>query len=510
MNIHAGRKPLYKVQEFYEEQDVELLFGEGITASDFNDDALGRALDVLHDADIETLYTALAMSTIQSLKMTAQFDGFLPIHSDTTSLSLYGEYPDQDDIEIVRGYSKDHRPDLKQMLFGLSTVRGVPLCGNVNNGNKDDHTWNLDTLAKLAGLVSEDVHGKPIYIADAAAVTKDNLAQFHETKTHFISRLPATFSLCEQLKRTAWEKEHAWYELGHMSESVHSATCKIQSFRRELYGQTYRFIAVRSTNLEARKEHKLEDVLVREKKSLEKAIQQETRCMYSCEADAQQAADAFVHTKRRSLHSLQTSIESVQTQEKHARRGRPRKDEATPVIKTEYRVLVEVVAPTQEALPSWREQESTFVLMTDIRDDQSLSDRMVLRLYKDQNEVECRFRYLKSPYHVGPIFLQRPSRVKTFGYLMLLSLLLYSAFEDILREQMAQETEPLILPGKRKSFRPTGASVLEMFEKMVTTWVSIEGQRQRVNVNPANPQRERILGFFGLDMSIYSEVQKSA
>jgi transposase len=180
------------------------------------------------------------------------------------------------------------------------------------------------------------------------------------------------------------------------------------------------------------------------------------------------------------------------------------------VIKTEYRVLVEVVAPTQEALPSWREQESTFVLMTDIRDDQSLSDRMVLRLYKDQNEVACRFRYLKSPYHVGPIFLQRPSRVKTFGYLMLLSLLLYSAFEDILREQMAQETEPLILPGKRKSFRPTGASVLEMFEKMVTTWVSIEGQRQRVNVNPANPQRERILGFFGLDMSIYSEVQKSA
>lgn len=73
------------------------------------------------------------MSTIQSLKVTAQFDGFLPIHSDTTSLSLYGEYPDQDDIEILRGYSKAPLPDLKQMLFGLSTVRGVPLYGNVNN-----------------------------------------------------------------------------------------------------------------------------------------------------------------------------------------------------------------------------------------------------------------------------------------------------------------------------------------------------------------------------------------
>jgi len=129
------------------------------------------------------------------------------------------------------------------------------------------------------------------------------------------------------------------------------------------------------------------------------------------------------------MHTIQTSIESVQTQEKYARRGRPRKDEAAPAMKTEYRVIVEVVKPTNEALQAWREQESTFVLMTDIRDDQSLSDRMVLRLYKDQNEVDCRFRYLKSPYHVGPIFLQRPSRVKAFGYLMLMSLLLYSAFE---------------------------------------------------------------------------------
>lgn len=148
--------------------------------------------------------------------------------------------------------------------------------------------------------------------------------------------------------------------------------------------------------------------------------------------------------------------------------------------------------------------------MTDIRDDARLPEESVLRLYKDQNEVEGRFRYLKSPYHVGPVFLQRPSRVKAFGYVMLLSLLLYSVFEYILRQQMKQEEEPLILPGKRKSFRPTGASVLEMFETMVTTWVSIQGKWKRMTVTPRDPQLERILGFFGLDMSIYSEAKKSA
>lgn len=61
------------------------------------------------------------------------------------------------------------------------------------------------------------------------------------------------------------------------------------------------------------------------------------------------------------------------------------------------------------------------------------TDEHVLRLYKGQAEVEGRFRYLKSPYHVGPVLLQRPNRVKAFGYLMLLSLLLYSVCEFVLR-----------------------------------------------------------------------------
>lgn len=114
---------------------------------------------------------------------------------------------------------------------------------------------------------------------------------------------------------------------------------------------------------------------------------------------------------------------------------------------------------------------------------------------------------MKSPYHVGPVFLHKPSRVKSFGYVMLLSLLVYTAFEYILREQMEKETEPLILPGKCKSFRPTGISVLEMFDEMTTILVESDNGRQRMMGRPHDPQIERILGLFGLDLNIYSEVQ---
>jgi transposase len=53
-----------------------------------------------------------------------------------------------------------------------------------------------------------------------------------------------------------------------------------------------------------------------------------------------------------------------------------------------------------------------------------LPNTQVLRLYKEQHEEEGRFRFLKSPYYVGPMFLHSPRRVEAFPYVMLLALLL--------------------------------------------------------------------------------------
>lgn len=407
VNIGTDRKALYEVEKFYGKQDMEVVLGPGIAADDLNDDALARSLDILFESDAQALYTKIALSTVQSLNVLHQFDDFIPVHADTTSVSVFGDYPDHRNFEIVRGYSKDHRPDLKQIIFGTATLKGLPIYGKVDRGNMDDHTWNHNTIAQMAGLVSQEVHGQVIYIADAAAVTESNLDSFHETNTHFISRLPATFSECEKLKRAAWDKE-----------------------------------------------------------------------------DASAAAEAFVRTHKRVMHRLQTSLEPVETREKRSRRGRPRKDEAVPDVVTQYRVAIEILPPIDETLEAWRQREATFVLMTDIRDEQRLPDEAVLRLYKEQGEVEGRFRHLKSPYHVGPIFLHRPERVHAFGYVMLLSLLLYSVFEYIIREKMAKETEPLILSGGRKSFRPTGNSLLDMFDDIFTAHVMVNGEWHRLKTKP--------------------------
>lgn len=94
---------------------------------------------------------------------------------------------------------------------------------------------------------------KPIYIADAVAVNEENLRAFADHQLSLISRLPSTYKLCESLKVAAWYKPEAWEDLSILSEDSDGSSYRLQSFRQELYGQTYRFLVVRSTSLEALK-----------------------------------------------------------------------------------------------------------------------------------------------------------------------------------------------------------------------------------------------------------------
>jgi transposase len=77
-----------------------------------------------------------------------------------------------------------------------------------------------------------------------------------------------------------------------------------------------------------------------------------------------------------------------------------------------YKNRVTVHPPSPEAMEEARQAASMFVLITNVLDGQRLSNADVLRAYKEQHEVEGRFRFLKSPYFVGPVYLQNIDRVE--------------------------------------------------------------------------------------------------
>jgi len=150
-----------------------------------------------------------------------------------------------------------------------------------------------------------------------------------------------------------------------------------------------------------------------------------------------------------------------------------------------------------------------FVLITNVLDEQGMSNVDVLQAYKEQIEVEYRFRFLKSPYFVGPVYLQHTDRVEAFGCLMLMAVVLYATFEYMIRAQMAKESEPLILPGKRKSMCPTATSMLEMFDGVSMVLVHLDEQVIRKGPQ-VDGQRQRILEMLGAGTSVYSELNQSA
>ncbi len=76
-------------------------------------------------------------------------------HLDTTSLALSGEYLgkiDDDTVKIALGHSKDHRPDLKQIMLEMMVSQdgGIPLLGKCLNGNASDNVVFKERAEKLA------------------------------------------------------------------------------------------------------------------------------------------------------------------------------------------------------------------------------------------------------------------------------------------------------------------------------------------------------------------------
>ena len=201
------RTALSRVERIFARQDLPVLLGPSVEARDLNDDALGRALDKLAQARPATVFHTVAAKVWAHERVL-----FDILYGDTTTVALYGAYasPAPDAIQIVRGYRKDHRPDLKQVGMGLvANSEGIPWLGDVHDGNLNDTVWNTQVIGALQRLLPEETLRSILYTADCKVVTPANLLAMHETGLHWLSRLPETYSAAETLKHRAFS-EGAW------------------------------------------------------------------------------------------------------------------------------------------------------------------------------------------------------------------------------------------------------------------------------------------------------------
>jgi transposase len=133
-----ANRPVSLTPQFFANKPLDLLFREGLCAAMFNRFKLGRTLDEAYAYGCDLLFHELALAVCAQEGIDLRFH-----HLDTTSFALSGAYvPDSDEqaITITHGYSRDHRPDLKQVVLELMVSQdgGVPLVSKSWDGNTSD------------------------------------------------------------------------------------------------------------------------------------------------------------------------------------------------------------------------------------------------------------------------------------------------------------------------------------------------------------------------------------
>jgi len=471
----SGRTPLYRLTEFFEDKDTELLLGTAIEPERFCDTNLGRSMDQIFETGTQKIFSRIAQNALTVFAVDPR-----RLHFDTTSVSVFGDYHLVDPpFEITYGYSKDKRPDLKQFLVSMLCVdRNIPILGTTTDGNASDKTLNNELLTNISTYMARHglEPGAYVYVADSAFVTEDNLKKADGRQTWFLTRLPATYNECGRIIREAVAADD-WIDIGPLAEERDRPRRPVARYRAydgtvALYGKTYRAVVVHSSAHDKRRHKRIDRMLKQDRKQLEKDCKKIADTVYYCQADAQVALDKLIRRSASSYHQLQAEVEEIP---KYGR-GRPAAGKPRKVLRYEYRVTATVVEAPQKVQPL-REEAGCFVLLTNLLDQQGeWSAPELLSLYKSQIGIEKNFSFLKDPAIVNSIFLKKAERIEVLGLVLLISLLIWRLMERSMRQYV--ETNDCELPGwvRRKTRKPTSFMMTTKFSSIMV--VSIGNHRQ--------------------------------
>ncbi|MDH3770753.1 MAG: IS1634 family transposase, partial [Nitrospirota bacterium] len=290
----STRNPLYRVDQFIQAHDTEVLLGRVVPSRSFNDTNLGRVLDAIYETGSERLFSQVALKA----SVTAELD-MRHVHFDTTSVNVWGDYDMCREggtlLNITHGYSKDKRPDLKQFLINMLCVqRNIPIFGRCEDGNASDKTINHSMLSRLSSYLAD--HGiKPgafVYIADSAMVTPENLEQVGSNL--FITRLPFSYKEANRVVAEA-VADDCWLDIGTLQETAPSTKRPAACYRAcekevTIAEGRYRAIVVHSTAHDKRRLKRIDRHLKASQQKAEQRLRQAAKIEYYCQQDAAEAA----------------------------------------------------------------------------------------------------------------------------------------------------------------------------------------------------------------------------
>jgi transposase len=518
-NILAGRVALYNMGQWLAATDVGVLLWEGCPESAFGDDRLGKALDSIWQAGTDNIVSAIAARYLTTAEASHEY----LVLTDTTTLSLEGAYVlegyDREGAPVPKhGHSKDLRPDLKQVVYGLSLhgAAGLPVCASVLDGNTSDHDVNRLHIDKLAALLPPE--DEVTLVADCKFADAETLGKAWRTGFHYVTLLPRSFHLREALVEEVRRQDVALAEVGRYPgrtkadpERVYRATSFTRAFPvRDPVGDIveqvpHRFLVVESSQLALAHEAGVPGDLERDAKAVRGAFHALEKTNFGCADDARRAMGKAA--AKATLHVVEGRVVEVEETLKRARRGRPRVGEQAPT-RMVWRVVLTGLAVDEDAVERARFHARHFVLLTDHLDHASWPDRRIFDTYHAQNAVEGHtgFRWLKGPAAVAPVFLKLPHRIAALGMVFLLALMVRNWIQARVRAGLSDTGGKLPNMNDRPTATPTTECVFRLFQHVGS--VLIRNNQASDTVAARKPHgltdlTQQVLDLLGTRTAIY-------
>jgi transposase len=464
-SIIVEREPIYRQQETVKTFAPRAFGLEEAEAKRLSDDAVGRALDRLFDADRGSMLTELVVGIRKRFGL-----AFEEVHNDSTSVRLCGQYAQARGRSmrgkrapwITYGYSKDHRPDLKQLLFILTTSSdgGVPVQFRSGDGNASDAKSHIETWDALCQVV-----GGPefLYVADCKLCTAENMDHLDRRRGRFVTVLPR--SRLEDAEFRQWIQTHEppWEEVWNRPNPRRKGGPRDiwRAFKYHLPSrEAWPVIWVSSTLLALAQERSRRDRLataIQDLDALQKRLEGPRPRSRARVFDKVEKILAKRHVER----YLKVDVKEVK--EDRFRQEHPGRPGPETLYRRSVRRRLKITWQLNEAKIAYdRKSDGMYPLLTN---DRTLTPAQILEAHKRQPTIEKRFQQTKSVHEIAPVLLKNEGRIEALFFVYFVGLLVQALIERDLRKAMKREgiEELALYPEERGSRRPTSEQILRLF-----------------------------------------------
>ena len=414
VNRLQAPRPLYKVDAWLEQAGLESALD--VQAGQAHDTRLGETLDAIY-AQYETIWQRLALTAVRRYRLPLTW-----LHYDITSTYFEGAYSASELIQY--GYSRDHRPDTKQLNIGLTTLQdGLPLAFRVLVGNTADKTTPRQNLQAVRQLLAESQRTDMTVVHDRGMATAETLVWYARRQQRFISPVTADTELqavLDAVPRTDLLTHPLTYQ---PQRAVSDAAPGYYGVWREHtvtfddHSAQLRVLVVHSAS----------------KARLDTEKRQENLAKLQ-----QRLAVIQTHLNQRKYKRRDYTWEQIHL----AQRGNPAQDLLEITLQGEDGTLALTYQVNAERLAQAEQRDGRYPILTNCED---LSADEVLQHLKAQDQIEKRFWVLKGPLQIHPLWLHKDERLVSLVLVLMIALLLYCLLEYLVRQAQRQLTGRALL-----------------------------------------------------------------